>query len=89
MLNLTLYTTDGCHLCEHAETIIEEALATEPALTWSKVDIAREDELIERYGIRIPVIRLEGADYDLGWPFSIADVTHYLAEFKPRPEASQ
>lgn len=85
MLNLTLYTTDGCHLCDYAETILEEALAAEPELTWSKVDIASQDELIERYGIRIPVIRLEGASYDVGWPFSVEDVVHYLAQFKTQP----
>jgi glutaredoxin len=79
---LTLYTTDGCHLCEHAETIIEQALAREPDLTWQKVDIADQDALMERYGIRIPVIQLEAADYDLGWPFSVDDVVHYLLQFK-------
>lgn len=82
MSKLTLYTTDGCHLCEHAETIIEQALAREPDLTWQKVDIADQDALMERYGIRIPVIQLEAADYDLGWPFSVDDVVHYLLQLK-------
>ena len=82
MLNLTLYTTDGCHLCDYAETVLQEVLQAEPELRWSNVDIANQDELIERYGIRIPVIRLEGADYDVGWPFSADDVIHYLAQFK-------
>ncbi|WP_051207280.1 glutaredoxin family protein [Saccharospirillum impatiens] len=82
MLNLTMYTTDGCHLCEYAETVLEDVVLTEPELTWKKVDIASQDDLIERYGIRIPVIRLEGADYDVGWPFSADDVLHYLAQFK-------
>lgn len=82
MLNLTLYTTDGCHLCEYAESVLEEVLQTEPELSWTKVDIAHQDDLMERYAIRIPVIRLEAADYDVGWPFSVADVRHYLAQFK-------
>jgi glutaredoxin len=82
VLKLTLYTTDGCHLCEHAEALLERVAQTEPDLSWSKVDIASSDELMDRYGIRIPVIQLESADYDLGWPFSDADVLHYLAQFK-------
>jgi hypothetical protein len=66
--------------------MLERVTQSEPDLSWTKVDIASSDKLMDRYGIRIPVIQLEAADYDLGWPFSQADVLHYLAQFKtPSP----
>lgn len=77
MSRLTLYSTDGCHLCERAQALLADISATEP-LDWQVVDIAGSDDLIERYGIRIPVLLLDTADYDLGWPFTAEDVRHYL-----------
>lgn len=75
--NLTLYSTLGCHLCEQAEALLAELVAAEP-LQWQVVDIADNDELLERYAIRIPVLCSEGASDDLGWPFTMDDILRYL-----------
>ena len=52
MSSLTLYTTLGCHLCEHAETLLEAA-----GCHFVSSDIAEDLTLLERYGTRIPVVR--------------------------------
>ena len=47
---------------------------------------ARTDQLIERYGVRIPVVRLEGSKRELGWPFSIDDLFDFLNADDPSPD---
>ena len=68
MKTLYLYTTSGCHLCEQAEQLAHPILALLD-YELEKVEIADSDELMDRYGIRIPVMRCEGSDQELGWPF--------------------
>ncbi len=65
---LLLHTTAGCHLCEHAAEMLEE-LARERALRITAVDIAASAELVERYGLRIPVLRNPRTGVELNWPF--------------------
>lgn len=72
MVEATLYGTSACHLCELAESLLAQVLAgfseaQRPRI--ELVDIADSDALIERYGIRIPVLRREGDELELGWPF--------------------
>jgi len=70
---LLLYTTAGCHLCEHAEEILyAEQLSFQP------IDIADDLQLIERYGVRIPVLS-DSAGNELGWPFDGSAVRQFLA----------
>jgi hypothetical protein len=69
---LTLFGTQGCHLCDDAEAMLACA-ATARAIEWRYVDIALDPALVERYGTRIPV--LAGADgQEIGWPFSLLDI---------------
>lgn len=49
-------------------------------LTIKVVDIAYDDELLERYGVRIPVVELQGHGEDLGWPFDLLMLSNYLAQ---------
>ncbi len=76
---LLLYTTTGCHLCEQAEEVLNSVLDGNPSLHWTPVEISDDPALVSAYGLRIPVIRLQGQDADLGWPFDDAAVSHYLA----------
>ncbi len=77
MRQLTLYFTSGCHLCELAEDILWPLL-DELDLSLKQVDIAESDELIEAYGVRIPVLLAEGCEGDLGWPFDETQVRQFL-----------
>lgn len=67
MTTLILYTTAGCHLCELADTILQ-TLAAQHQLTIIPTEIGDDDELVARYGIRIPVVQFPD-DTDIGWPF--------------------
>jgi glutaredoxin len=61
MTRITLYTRAGCHLCEEAERILRgEQQATGFGL--ELVDIDGDPELARRYGVRVPVVALDGED---------------------------
>lgn len=68
-----LYHTAGCHLCELACALLAPLAAT---AGWEVelVDIADDDVLLERYGVRIPVLREAASGVEIGWPFDAASV---------------
>jgi glutaredoxin len=68
MKPIYLYSTPGCHLCEMAKEIISPMLDNY-SLHLEEIDIADSDELIERYGVRIPVLKSPRHIEELGWPF--------------------
>ncbi|MGR5237795.1 glutaredoxin family protein [Vibrio alfacsensis] len=70
---LTLYSTEGCHLCEMALDLVGQVGLTEQA---NVVDIAFDDELFSRYGVTIPVLKYQ--DSELNWPFDLEQLTHWL-----------
>lgn len=72
-MNLVLYGTSCCHLCEQAEAVLGEA-----GVAAEHVDIADDDALLERYGVRIPVLRRGDNGAELGWPFDAASVMRFL-----------
>jgi hypothetical protein len=76
---LLLYTTLGCHLCEDARSVLWP-IVEKYGLTLSEIEIADSDELIELYGVRIPVIKLKNSEADLGWPFDQSTAENYLLE---------
>ena len=56
---LILYERDGCHLCDEARALLDEMLGRD---RYTRVDIEADDDLVVRYGFRIPVISLDGID---------------------------
>lgn len=80
MLQLTLYGTSGCHLCEEAEALLGEARhAQGKSIDLVYVDIANHNEWMARYGLRIPVLRHANSGLELDWPFGEADLESFLA----------
>ena len=75
---LTLYSTDGCHLCEDAEALLRLLKQEQAQLSWSVVDIADNDDLFERYGWSIPVLR-DAAGKELCWPFDLKTLSEFCA----------
>ena len=69
-----LYGTSACHLCELAESLL---LSLNEEGNFEKVDIAESDELFERYGVRIPVLRAPDGS-ELNWPFTARDLGLFL-----------
>jgi hypothetical protein len=74
---LLLYSTAGCHLCEQAEALLQR-LSSEAPLVWQTVEIAEQDELLQRYGVHIPVLRDSISGEELGWPFNVLDLDVFL-----------
>lgn len=62
-----LFGTPGCHLCEVAEGVLMPFV--EHGLLVELVDIAESGALVERYGLRIPVLRRIDTGQELDWPF--------------------
>jgi hypothetical protein len=74
---LVLYTTAGCYLCEQAEALLQQASGAK-RLAWQSVDIAERDELVQRYGVSIPVLYDTASDAELGWPFNASELDRFL-----------
>ena len=71
-----LFTTLGCHLCEEAHEQLLSLTDSGMDLNVELVEIADSEELMDRYGITIPVIR--AGDRELGWPFSLVELRTFL-----------
>lgn len=80
MVRLILYGTEGCHLCETAADRVR-AILEEPPFTTDLIvaDIADDDDLAARYGIRIPVLHDTTSGRELDWPFESSELRRYLA----------
>ncbi len=73
---MILYERDGCHLCEEARVLLDEMIGPDG---YARVDIDTDDDLVLRYGFRIPVISLDGVDR-LEAPIEPHDVRALAAE---------
>lgn len=79
-LELTLYGTSACHLCEDALAIVLP-LAQDRGICLKRVDIAGNESLEIRYGLTIPVLS-SSTEGDLCWPFGADEVIIFLDRHK-------
>lgn len=70
---LRLYGTSHCHLCEQAEALLRQL-----GCDARHIDIVEDDALLERYGVRIPVLLRTDTGAELGWPFDAAAIRDFL-----------
>ena len=75
MVRLRLYSIPDCHLCEVAESLIQES-CTEVNL--QKVNIENDRELLRDYEIRIPVLKRMDTGAELSWPFDESGLADFL-----------
>lgn len=76
-MRLRLYTTLGCHLCSELEAWLGR-LANQP-ITLEHIEISADEALMQRYGVRIPVLADEqGKELERG--FEPARLAEWLAE---------
>ena len=68
-----LYGTEFCHLCDEAEAVLREI-----GIAADYIDIADDDEFLEKYGTRIPVLQRMDTGAELGWPFDAANVLEFM-----------
>ena len=81
-MNVKFYTTLGCHLCEDALQLLKNITEEGHHLETELVEISDSDELMRRYGIRIPVVARNSDNAELGWPFNQEQLFCFLAENK-------
>lgn len=59
---ITLYSRQGCHLCEEAERTIRDLLTGTEAHALDVVDIDSDPVLHDRYTVRVPVVAVDGRE---------------------------
>lgn len=60
-VHVVLYSRAGCHLCDEARAVLETERARTP-FDLEELDIEADDELVKEYGVRIPVIVIDGVE---------------------------
>ena len=61
MRNVVLYSRPGCHLCDVAREAIDAVRVRRP-FAFEEIDIQGDDDLEREYGIRIPVVTIDGQE---------------------------
>ncbi|MFW5825760.1 MAG: glutaredoxin family protein [Marinobacter sp.] len=87
-MQLTFFTTSHCELCELAEQLLVNTPLPHP-IPVEAVDIAVSEQLVARYGTRIPVLRREDTGAELGWPFTRDDLLDFLGPQAGTPLSGQ
>jgi glutaredoxin len=59
--SVVLYSRSGCHLCDQARDVIVSVRARQP-FAFEEVDIETDHDLLRDYGIRIPVVTVDGEE---------------------------
>lgn len=70
---ITLYHTEGCHLCEQAQRILEQC-----NISFQAKDIIEDEELVASFGTRIPVLAKQSGEC-LDWPFDHDTIQAFLS----------
>lgn len=62
---VTIFTRGSCPLCDKAMQLLLE-LKNELNFTLEEINIEKNDELTEQYGLKIPVIHIDGEEAVFG-----------------------
>ena len=60
-MRVVLYSRAGCHLCDAARDVLVAERSRSP-FDLVEVDVAGDDDLEREYGIRIPVVEIDGEE---------------------------
>lgn len=77
-LTITLYGTTACHLCEAAAALLQPFAGN--GVRVNEVDITDDPALMERYQLRIPVLKREDTGDELDWPVSFEQLILWLSD---------
>ena len=74
-----LYSSEGWHLCEQAHTLIKSII---PEHQLRVIDIVNDDingiDLVELYGVHIPLLERLADNSKLFWPFEQTQVVELI-----------
>ena len=62
MPDISFITKSGCHLCEEAETVLQQ-ICEELGLEYSKIFIEENPDLALRFQEEIPVVLIDGIQH--------------------------
>ena len=74
MGDIVLYGTSACHLCDVAEKLLRSVLS---GMNYTKCDITISQELFEKYGEVIPIVKRNDGK-ELAWPFDSQSLRLFL-----------
>lgn len=72
---LILYTRPGCHLCDQAAAMLDEL-----GFDWQPVNIDNDPDLVQQYGLQIPVVCSGRAKKKLLYPFGKEQLSRFMEE---------
>lgn len=76
-MQLNLYSTSNCHLCELAESLLI-TLTNNFDLQWTVIEIADDADLLKLYEVKIPVLRRLDNNHEINWPFTLNEITKFI-----------
>ena len=62
-MRLTIYSKPGCHLCDEMKALVHRVVsqhANHHATSVDEIDISSDRALLDRYGLEIPVLLIDG-----------------------------
>jgi glutaredoxin len=59
--HVIIYSRPGCHLCEEAKAVIQDAGCNDQ-FTLEEINIESDSDLLRKYKYDIPVITIEGVE---------------------------
>jgi len=78
-VQLNLYSTTNCHLCEEAESLLS-SLNNQYNFINTNIEIAEDITLLVRYGLKIPVLKRVDNNQEICWPFTIDEIEKLLIQ---------
>jgi len=76
-VKIYFYTGPHCSLCDLADLEIART-SMSSSLTIEKVNIRQSTDLYHLYGARIPVLKRDDNNKEIGWPFTTTDLEEFL-----------
>lgn len=65
MINITFYSKENCSICNEGLSVLQ-MVAEDIPMNIEIVDIYKDDQLLEKYQIMIPVVVVDGVEIDSG-----------------------
>ena len=81
MTKYILFTGTDCHLCNVAKQLLKAHLSND-ALDYeaqvSEINVKAVREHFHEYGARIPVLKKNSDETELGWPFDANNLKEFI-----------
>jgi len=64
-MKVIMYSKENCSLCDKGKKILQE-INEEIPIEINEIDIYKDEKLLEKYQIMIPVVEIDGEEVDFG-----------------------